>query len=533
MTEPLMAEPPTSTVTLDAEVQTGSGIVAEMLARASQPDYERWMRHVEGAAACEHPIRLTGQLHTIDQHTGEILETRPTASMPDGQLYTACGNRRATVCPACSEVYRADTYQLILAGLRGGKGIPEQVAGHPCVFATFTAPSFGYVHSRREKKRSHKDQPIKALPCRPRRRPEYCQHGVNLVCNRTHREAENCLGQALCARCYDYQHQVVWNLHAGELWRRTAQHVRRLLTRQAREHGAKVRVSYAKVAEFQARGVVHFHAIFRLDGLDPDNPDQLTPLPGCMDWRALEYAVRAAGLEIGFYTAAHPTKPDGWEICWGDQLDVRPVRVPTDDYINDDAVAAYLAKYATKATEVAGHVSSRLSPATIDTYATQRTHPGRLIAAAWDLGHPAADVLRQQAAWVIEQKSRLKAEGQLVTVESKDGPIKHWRCGYGRLQAWAHMLGYGGHFSTRSRAYSTTLRTLRKARQSWRRRAWHRTADHLTDDDVTTIATELSYAGIGWHTSGDAALANSAAARARERRQTARDEAPDLDDLID
>jgi hypothetical protein len=386
-------------------------------------------------------------------------------------------------------------------------------------------PSFGYVHSRREKKRTHKDQPVKALPCRPRREPEYCPHGVNLVCNRTHREGEKCLGQALCGRCYDYQHQVVWNLYAGELWRRTAQHVRRLLTRQAREHGAKVRVSYAKVAEFQARGVVHFHAIFRLDGLDPDHPDQLLAPPACMDWRALEDAVRAAGLEIGFHTPPHPAAPDGWEICWGDQLDIRPVRVPTDSgHINDDAVAAYLAKYATKATEAAGHVSARITPATIDTHVTDRTHPGRLIGAAWDLGQPPADVLREQAALVVDERHRLKAEGQPAKVESSDGPIEHWRTGYGRLQAWAHMLGYGGHFSTRSRAYSVTLRTLRKTRQDWRRRAWHRTADHLTDDDTTTIATQLGYAGIGWHTTGDAALANAAAARARERRLTARDE---------
>ncbi len=390
-------------------------------------------------------------------------------------------------------------------------------------------PSFGYVHSRREKKRTHKDQPVKALPCRPRREPEYCPHGVNLVCNRTHREGEKCLGQALCGRCYDYQHQVVWNLYAGELWRRTAQHVRRLLTRQAREHGAKVRVSYAKVAEFQARGVVHFHAIFRLDGLDPDHPDQLLP-PACMDWRALEDAVRAAGLEIGFHTPPHPAAPDGWEICWGDQLDIRPVRVPTDSgHINDDAVAAYLAKYATKATEAAGHVSARITPATIDSHATDRTHPGRLITAAWDLGQPPADVLRAQAAWIIEQKSRLRADGidprdLDADLDHADSPVPHWRTGYGRLQAWAHMLGYGGHFSTRSRAYSVTLRTLRKTRQDWRRRAWHRTADHLTDDDTTTIATQLGYAGIGWHTTGDAALANAAAARARERRLVARDE---------
>lgn len=587
----------TSTVTLAPEplAGSGSGVVAEMLARATRPDFEQWMHHVQGAAACEHPIRLSGQVHTVDKATGEIIESRSTTSMPDGQLYTACGNRRATVCPACAEVYRADTYQLILAGLKGGKGIPEQVAGHPAVFATFTAPSFGAVHARREKKRTHKDQPVKVLPCRPRNKPEICPHGVNRACHRTHREGEKCLGQAMCARCYDYQHQVVWNVHSGELWRRTAQHVRRILDRQAANHGVRVTVSYAKVAEFQARGAVHFHAIFRLDGNiagygtythrhrisdktgkhlacrpkrhpevcphgivmecrtkhAPDDPTLGEPLcaecaaydqasrvnPGavsgaltphdCLTWRALEEAIHAAALEIGFWTPPHPTKPEGWQIAWGPQVDTRPVRIPDDGHITDDAVAAYLAKYATKATEVAGHVSARLTPRTIDTYASTRTHPGRLIAAAWNLGQPPASLTQKQAEWMTTERRRHKATGQTargIHVDPNDGPIGDWRAGYGRLQAWAHMLGYGGHFSTRSRGYSVTLRTLRKARQDWRRRAWHRTVDHLQDDDATEIATELGYAGIGWNTAGDAELANAAAARARERRLTAREE---------
>src|SRR5215216_6267636 len=33
-----------------------------------------------------------------------------------------------------------------------------------------------------------------------------------------------------------------------------------------------------------------------------------------------------------------------------------------------------------------------------------------------------------------------------------------------RLRKWAHMLGFGGHFSTKSRRYSTTLTALRHAR---------------------------------------------------------------------
>ena len=60
----------------------------------------------------------------------------------------ACGNRRITVCPGCAETYRRDAYHLLRAGLVGGKGITPDVAGHPAVFVTCTAPSFGLVHSR-------------------------------------------------------------------------------------------------------------------------------------------------------------------------------------------------------------------------------------------------------------------------------------------------------------------------------------------------------------------------------------------------
>jgi hypothetical protein len=36
-----------------------------------------------------------------------------------------------------------------------------------------------------------------------------------------------------------------------------------------------------------------------------------------------------------------------------------------------------------------------------------------------------------------------------------------------RLRKWAHMFGFGGHFSTKSRRYSTTLGALRRARVAY------------------------------------------------------------------
>ena len=103
------------------------------------------------AGGCLQPVLLRGHVDHIDGRTGELLHRYTTVHEPGGVLPVTCKTRRASRCPPCAEVYRADTYQLIRAGLSGGKGIPATVAQHPCVFATLTAPSFGPVHSRREK----------------------------------------------------------------------------------------------------------------------------------------------------------------------------------------------------------------------------------------------------------------------------------------------------------------------------------------------------------------------------------------------
>jgi hypothetical protein len=110
--------------------------------------YHAWLNHVWHAAACTRPIRLRGDIKHIDAATGELLRTIPTIGMPDGSIYKACGNRRATTCPGCAETYRRDAYHLLRAGLIGGKGVTPDVAAHPAMFVTFTAPSFGPVHSR-------------------------------------------------------------------------------------------------------------------------------------------------------------------------------------------------------------------------------------------------------------------------------------------------------------------------------------------------------------------------------------------------
>ncbi len=402
-----------------------------------------------------------------------------TEDTPDKVIYLPCGDRRASVCPPCAETYRADTYQLIRAGLAGGKGVPESVAIHPCVFATFTAPSFGPVHT------SVLTPGGTITRCRPRRKANYCPHGRRISCGQRHNDTDACLGRPLCPDCYDYNAAVVWNAHASELWRRTIISFRRRLAKLAKAHGSQIRLSYAKVAEFQRRGLIHFHAIFRLDGHDPAHPERVVPPPPGFTADLLADVIREVAASAWFATVSHHARPRGWDITWGAQVDPRVVRLTGDGEVTDTAVASYLAKYATKSTEPAGIPPGRITAENAAVYATRRTHQGRLISACLRIGaHPHED--------------------------------------YQALRRWAHMLGYRGHFATKSRRYSTTMRALRATRRDWHRRQ-HPISRPGGDKTVLTL-TNLEWAGRGWRTTGDALLALSAAARSREHQRIAREE---------
>ncbi len=306
-----------------ATVSTGVGLpgpVSDLLRRAADPDrFARWEQLVAQTGYCSHPVRLLGRVSAVDRATGEVASVYDSAAEPDGVLLTACGNRRETVCRSCSATYRADTWQLVAAGLRGGKGIPESVSGHPRLFVTLTAPSFGAVHSRRERHG-------RGVACRPRRRPGRCPHGRALRCLDRHRADDPVLGTPLCAECYDYEGSVLFNAYAPELWRRFTQDVFRQLARRAgltqRALRESVRVRYAKVAEGQRRGLVHFHAVFRLDAASLDPADVSPPPPG-FTAELLADAIRAAGRRVAVHTPSLGEDAPGLTLQFGEQLDVR------------------------------------------------------------------------------------------------------------------------------------------------------------------------------------------------------------------
>ncbi|MCO1618957.1 plasmid replication initiator protein [Micromonospora sp. CPM1] len=538
--------------------------------RATRPDYFGWLDHVRAAAGCTRPIRLAGQLLTVEPGTGRVLDQRHTDAMPDAAIYKACGNRRATVCPACASVYQRDAYQLLRAGLVGGKGVPDTVARHPAVFPTFTAPSFGPVHARVVKGHTCADRrrcDCRPDPCHARRDTGLCEHGRPAVCWARHEPGDAVLGQPLCLDCYDHDHQVVWNLFSGELWHRTKQAAERWLAKLARSRGiprvqvvtpsgktrsvSPVRLSHGKAAEFQARGAVHFHALVRLDGVDPTDPTAVVPPPAGFTAADLVDALHAAAEQVAFTTPGHPDRPQGWPIAWGDQAEIRPISLTGRGEVTDSMVAGYLAKYATKSTEVTGHRSVRLTADTIGDYADpDGDHTARLIDACWRLGRPTDTPVplsqrprdrRPRPGFVAPWEcpdcgthTRYPACPVCVATRQAvldDQPAKPANANpYARLRRWAHMLGFGGHFLTKARRYSVTFQLLRDTRVTYRRSEDHdqgagepiHAVDHL--DDTTLIVGTLTFAGVGWHTTGDALLANTAAALARERHATGREE---------
>jgi len=167
----------------------------ELLERAGRDDYHEWLSTAQVAGGCVRPIRLRGTIRNIDVETGEVLSGLDTEDAPDKVIYLPCRDRRASVCPPCAMTYRFDTYQLFRAGLSGGKGVPASIASHPCVFATFTAPSFGPVHTRVVTSSG------KLARCRPRRKANFCPHGRRISCGQRHREDDACLGEPLCPDC--------------------------------------------------------------------------------------------------------------------------------------------------------------------------------------------------------------------------------------------------------------------------------------------------------------------------------------------
>jgi hypothetical protein len=449
----------------------------------------RLARQLVGIDGCARPVRLTGHVDHVDTATGEIRRAFSTTGEPGGVLRVRCNNRRGTVCPSCSKLYKGDARLIVRDGLTSdadGEDGQDSAGGvGPAVFVTLTAPSFGPVHSRRERDGVGR-------VCRPR--TGACVHGRSVGCAERHGGDDPRLGEPVCPDCYRYTDLVVWNSLCPLLWKRTMEALRRGLARRAGSLAAlrrTVRVDFVKVAEMQHRGAVHLHAVIRLGPAEAGGelPEWAGP---ALLVEAITMAARTTSVPLpallggaaGQLTvdeAAGPT-PDP-AVRWGVQLDVRPIAV--GGTVTAGMVAAYLAKYVTKGSD---------SGAALD-------------APVRDIGHLDVVRLRPHLTRLIHTAWRLGTDPTVGPMLDEIAGRSGKRAG---LLRWAHQAGYGGHALSKSRGYSTTFGALRGRRRT------HRQAEAFpdgipvdafgrpeSDDGGATVRIGYwRYAGRGFH--GDA-----------------------------
>jgi hypothetical protein len=351
------------------------------------------------AEQCSHPITLTRSV--IDTATGVV-------SDPEA-FRKACGSRLADRCPSCSEVYRRDLMTLI------GEGLQQEVdRGVTMSFLTFTAPGaevFGQTHTRPTKDRN--DGTTYAYPC---------------PCGVRHFEHAPVLGTPIDPSTYDYAAAANWNANASRLLAVTMQRLSRMTyPNSPRTSGVQRQLQWVRVAEFQRRGLVHFHVIVR----------------GRVKQEHLEAVVRGAGTP-GKPDYIKPTTSRG--IGWGTQCDLRRVAKGAKH-----GVGFYLLKVIGYATKNAGGGGAGL-----DGHERQMATAGAE-SCSCDHALTCNDGPTSMTVTVLDD------EGKPTTVTVANLSKRHHdRCVRHRLarRGW----GFRGHIFAASHRWGVTLKEIRARR---------------------------------------------------------------------
>lgn len=219
----------------------------------------------------------------------------------------------------------------------------------------------------------------------------------------------------------------------------------------------------------------------RLDG--PEGAAD--PAPSWASGELLEDAVYAAAAAV----TVKARRPDGarLELVWGAQVDVRRVNPATRAEVEDEngqisepRLAAYIAKYATKGTGKTEAADKPIRSELDIAHLRVSEHHRRIIQTCWDLGGQ-------------ERYEDLN------------------------LRRWAHMLGFRGHFLTKSRRYSTTFTAIRGDRRAFR---LAETLDSLgLDPGSVLVVNDWRFHGAGYRDDAERELAAGIAARIRDDRK--------------
>lgn len=190
-------------------------------------------------------------------------------------VWVRCGSRRKLRCEACAKLYHGDWSTIGRSGIVGAD--PARFA---FFFLTLTAPSFGAVH-----------RVPKNADAAPKRCGCMAVHAVSDVTLR---------GVPLDSDAYDYDGQAAWNRDSGVLWSNTVRRLRDVMPT----------LEFFMVREWQARGVLHVHALVRVAWCDRPSAERVR--------------VRAMSAQAA-------SKVDGTVVGWGQEgADCQPIRADGD-----------------------------------------------------------------------------------------------------------------------------------------------------------------------------------------------------------
>ncbi len=179
------------------------------------PTTGEWRAQVQATGGCAAPIHLRGSSRVLDRDGAVLLERTGTVLAP-------CGNRRAAVCPACSDRYAADAYHLLRAGLAGDdtKDVPDTVTDAPAGVP-------------------HPDRAVVRAGAHPHASPRAGTSSPAAAANGT-TPTTPASAPPLDPDSYDYEGAVLWQAHAGMLWARFTTALRRALAAALGVTGARV-----------------------------------------------------------------------------------------------------------------------------------------------------------------------------------------------------------------------------------------------------------------------------------------------------
>ena len=247
---------------------TGPGSGATADDTTARADFGRWEREFAADDGCSHPIQLRGRIDVIDLATGEL---RPSTTR----------RRAGGVLPPVRQPPR-DRLPVLLGGLQARRppARPRRAGrrqGHPR--DDHRAP-VRVRHPHRPLLRPGPRPPDArqdraALPPPPRRQgPALPARPRHLLPDPPRRGRSPARPADVPATATTTKPPCCSTPTPADLWRRFTTYLPRHLARLAgltqKTLRALVRIRYVKVAEYQARGVVHFHAVIRLDAPGED-----------------------------------------------------------------------------------------------------------------------------------------------------------------------------------------------------------------------------------------------------------------------